>query len=217
VNAETESTDGTTEWPAELADVQGAWRRDVRRLEDGPAEEVSDVLWLQMGRHFCDLRTALPGRTVTEMLDLPQAFAGAVEVSAGAISFQHDLDSLARDPAHPDVSTVHRIGDVMYERGPGFEERWVLTSLLGDPVGGAELWDDGSLLARIVRVGGVALAVWGGPSSGGAQYSARHSWEPERASYREPADAFGTDAAVAALIGAGAFPAGWVALDPIEA
>jgi hypothetical protein len=215
VNAASESTDGLWERPAELADVQGAWRRDVRRLGDGPAEEVSDVLWLQVGRHFCDLRTALPGRTVTEMLDLSQAFAGTVDISAGAISFRHDLDSLARDPGHPDVSTVHRVGEVMYERGPGFEERWVHASLPSDPVAAAELSDGASVLARIVRVGGVALAVWGGPIPGGAQYSARHGWKPERASYRERVDDFGTDAAVAVLVGAGAFPAGWVALDPI--
>jgi hypothetical protein len=210
------ATDGTVERPAELSDVQGAWRRGGRRLGDGPAEEVSDVLWLQVGHHFCDLRTALPGRTVTEILDLPQAFAGAVAVSAGAITFQHDLDSLARDPAHPDVSTVHRVGEVMFERGPGFEERWVLASIPGDPVAGAELRNGDSVLARAVRVGGVALAVWGGRTPGGAQYSARHGWEPERASYRDRADALGTDAAVAALVGAGAFPAGWVALDPIR-
>jgi hypothetical protein len=209
------ATDGTMERPAELSDVQGAWRRGGRRLGDGPAEEVSDVLWLQVGRHFCDLRTALPGRTVTEILDLPQAFAGAVGVSAGAITFQHDLDSLARDPAHPDVSTVHRVGEVMFERGPGFEERWVLASLPGDPVAAAELRDGDSVLARAVRVGVVALAVWGGRTPGGAQYSARHGWEPERASYRDRADALGTDAAVAALVGTGAFPDGWVALDPI--
>jgi hypothetical protein len=217
VNGATESTDGTTERPADLADVQGAWRRDVRRFGDGPAEEVSDVLWLQVGRHFCDLRTALPGRKVTETLDLPQAFAGVVDVSAGAITFHHDLDSLARDPAHPDVSTVHRVGEVVYERGPGFEERWVLTSLPGDPVAGAELWFGGAVLARIVRVGGVALAVWGGRIPGGAQYAARHGWEPERASYRKRGDALETDAAVAALVAPNALPAGWVALDPIEA
>jgi hypothetical protein len=200
-----------------MVDVQGAWRRGGRRLRKGPAVEVSDVLWLQVGRHFCDLRTALPGRTVTEMLDLPQAFAGVVKVSAGTIAFQHDLDSLARDPAHPDVSTVHRVGEVMFERGPGFEERWVLASLPDDPVAGAELRASGSVLARVLRVGGVALAVWGGREPGGAQYSALRGWEPERSSYRERADALGTELAVAALVGAGAFPAGWVALDPIGA
>lgn len=217
MNAAADGNDGTTERPAELADVQGAWRRDGRRLGDGPADEVSDVLWLQVGRHFCDLRTALPGRKVTETLDLPQAFAGAVEVSVGAITFQHDLDTLTRDPAHPDVSSVHRIGEVMYERGPGFEERWVLASLPGDPAACAELWHEDSVLARIVRVGGVALAVWGGRAPGGSQYSARHGWEPERASYHKRADALDADAAVAALVGASVLPAGWVALDPIGA
>ena len=56
------------------------------------------------------------------MLDQPQAFSGTVKLVRGRISFHHDLDSLARDPAHPDEGTVHRKDDVMYERGPGFEE-----------------------------------------------------------------------------------------------
>jgi hypothetical protein len=59
--------------------------------------------------------------------------------------------------------------------------------------------------------------VWGGRVPGGAQYSARHGWEPERSWCRKRADALGADVAVAALVGATAFPAGWVALDPIAA
>jgi hypothetical protein len=115
------------------------------------------------------------------------------------------------------VSTVHRVGEVMYERGPGFEERWVQASLPGDPVAGAELSDGSSVLARIVRVGAVAVAVWGGRIPGGAQYSARHDWEPDRGSHRKRADSFDTDAAMAALVGRGPLPADWVALDPIGA
>ena len=47
----------------------------------GPWAEVSDVLWLQVGSHFCDVRWARPGAGSAHPLDLPQAFSGTVEVS----------------------------------------------------------------------------------------------------------------------------------------
>src|SRR6202040_2976404 len=91
------------------------------------------VLWLQAGHHFCDLRTRRPSAPPpTHMLDQPQAFSGTVQLSGGYISFHHDLDSMDRDPNHPDQGTVHRVGDAMRERGPGFEEHWVMASLPGD-------------------------------------------------------------------------------------
>jgi len=40
----------SAETPAGLAEVQGAWRRDGRALDGGATAEVSDVLWLQVGR-----------------------------------------------------------------------------------------------------------------------------------------------------------------------
>jgi hypothetical protein len=177
---------GEPERPAGLSDIQGSWRRDGRRLHDGPWDEVSDVLWLQVGVHFCDLRTGFAGTVPSHGLDLAQAFSGTVDVAYGDITFHHDLDSLGRDPAHPDVSTVHRVAEAMYERGPGFEERWVLASLPDDEGAVAELpAAGGAALARIVRVGALALAVWGGRTPGGARYTARHEWAPERTPFRE--------------------------------
>ncbi len=196
------------ERPADLPDVQGAWRRDGRCLDGGPWEEVSDVLWLQVGSHFCDLRTALPGATSLHGLDLPQAFGGHVEVASGAITFRHDLDSMHRDPAHPDVSTVHRIADAMYERGPGFEERWVLSSRPDDPCALAERDGANGILARIVRVGAVALAVWGGPEPGGARYAEGEHWARQPGPF--PLDlALGIDEATRAVVDGGALPEGW--------
>ena len=204
------------ERPAELADVQGAWRRDDRRVDDGPWEEVSDVLWLQVGRYFCDVRMALPRSLPTHGLDVPQAFGGTVDVALGDIAFHHDLDSLRRDPAHPDVSTVHRADDVMYERGPGFEERWVLTSLPDDDGAVAELRPAGQAgpLARIVRVGALAVAVWSGMTPGGARYESRHGWSPERGPFRYD-ESLGVDEAVRGLACAALLPPGWVVL-PVE-
>ena len=203
---------GGLEAPAGLAEVQGAWRRQGRSLDGGPMDEVSDVVWLQAGRHFCDLRAALPGHGSAHPLDLPQAFSGTVEVGAGDIAFSHDIDSVRRDPSHPDQSTVHRAGEVLMERGPGFEERWVLASLPGDAATVAELWppDDpaaGSPLARVVRVGDLALAVWGGRSPGGARYSSRSAWEAEAPGGGDAA--LRLDAAVHALVHGDVLPDGW--------
>jgi hypothetical protein len=202
------------ERPVELVDLQGAWRRDGRTFSDDPLTEVADVLWLQAGRHFCDLRTLRPAMAAASPLDQPQAFSGTVVVSAGNISFHHDLDSLRRDPAHPDEGTVHRRADVMVERGPGFEERWVVASLPGDDVGLAELADPGGADpgARLIRIGSVALGVWGGPTPGGAQFTAANGWTSDRMLHgggRPP----GMEAAAAALGAAGPLPAGWVAID----
>ncbi len=208
-----------------MADLQGAWRRGGRSFSGHPPDEVADVLWLQAGRFFCDLRTPYPLTEPTHMLDLPQAFSGTVKIGHGSISFHHDLDSLARDPAHPDEGTVHRKDDVMYERGPGFEEQWLASSRPGDEVAVAELRPPGSApgapTARLVRVGSVALAVWGGEMPGGAQFTEASGWRAERrlaghdstatigeaATIEEAASAVGRD---------GPLPSGWVTIDPGE-
>jgi hypothetical protein len=207
------------ERPAELIDLQGAWRRNGRTFTQGSLSEVADVLWLQVGRYLCDLRTGNSQANGTHILDQSQAFSGSVLVQGGAISFHHDLDSLPRDPAHPDEGTVHRIRDVMYERGRGYEERWIMTSLPGDDVGVAELRapgvGDSPLLARLVRVGVVALAVWGGATRGGAQFNQDHDWVRER-TLNDCDTALKIDAAVVALAEGGPLPDGWVTIDPGE-
>jgi hypothetical protein len=207
------------EKPANLIDIQGAWRRDGRAFDGGAWEEPTDVLWLQSGCHFCDLRTPLPSGMPTNILDLPQAFSGTARVANGEISFHHDLDSLPRDPAHPDQGTVHRLGDAMYERGPGFEERWIVASLPGDENEVAELKSAAGsgrdVEARIVRVGPLALAIWGGRLPGGAQFHRRQNWEPERASSRD-GDAMNIDEAVISLGFGDPLPPGWLIIEPEE-
>jgi hypothetical protein len=207
----------TAERPVEFVDLQGAWRRDGRTLVGGPWGEVTEVLWLQVGRHFCDLRTPRPGKVPQSVLDQPQAFSGTVVVQGGDISFHHDLDSLSRHPAHPDEGTVHRREDIMFERGPGFEERWVVSSLPGDDIGVAQLHVAGDTppLARLIRIGPLALAVWGGQRPGGAQYNARHEWTRERP-LGEGEAGWEIDAAAWALGSGDPLPAGWVAIDKEE-
>jgi hypothetical protein len=150
------------------------------------------------------------------MLDQAQAFSGSVLVKGGDISFHHDLDSLPRDPAHPDEGTVHRLGNVMFERGPGYEERWVVASLPGDDIGVAELRppsDGGSApLARLVRVGPLAIAVWGGATPGGAQFDRRHDWARERVVNMD-LDKWKIDEAAAALGADTPLPVGWTVVE----
>jgi hypothetical protein len=207
------------ERPSELVDLQGGWRRDGRTLAGNAGSEVTDVLWLQVGRYFCDLRIPRPGPgpDPTNVLDLAQAFSGTVALATGAISFRHDLDSLARDPAHPDEGTVHRQQDVMYERGIGFEERWVMTTSPSDPVGIAERPSShaghAAPLARLVRIGPLALVVWGGHTPGGAQYIGHQEWTRQRVLH-ECDESLKVDGAVRALVSGGPLPDHWVAIDP---
>lgn len=207
------------ERPAELVDVQGTWRRDGRSLSGGPMDEVADVLWLQAGRFFCDLRTPHPLTEPTHVLDQPQAFSGTIVVSRGAISFHHDLDSLPRDPLHPDEGTVHRKEDVMFERGPGFEEIWRATSLPGDDVDVAELRPSdvagGPPMARLIRIGWVALAVWGGSTPGGAQFTRTKDWDRGRVLH-EPDATMAIDAAARSMGQSDPLPANWISIDPGE-
>jgi hypothetical protein len=203
------------ERPSELIDLQGAWRRNGRIIGEESWQEVSDVLWLQVGRHFCDLRTPHPGTTSVHVLDQTQAFSGTVVVSEGAISFHHDIDSLPRDPGNPDQGTVHRLDDTMMERGPGFEERWIMASLPGDETAMAEYRVAGSIRARIIRVGGVALAIWGGSLPGGAQYLLRHEWIRERPTANDDGG-WHIDAAALALGQDTPLPDGWVVVEAEE-
>jgi hypothetical protein len=207
------------ERPAELIDLQGAWRRDGRSLSDGPMHEVTDVLWLQVGRFFCDLRTPHPMSEPNHVLDQPQAFSGSVKIDGGAISFHHDLDTLPRDPLHPDEGTVHRKDDLMFERGPGFEEIWRATSLPGDDTDIAELHlpggGDGAPMARLIRIGWVALAVWGGATPGGAQFTTEGGWLRDR-HLHEPEATMAIDAAALSMGQGDPLPDNWVSIEPGE-
>jgi len=207
------------ERPVELVDLQGAWRRDGRSLSDHPLVEVADVLWLQVGRYFCDLRTRLAPDEPTHVLDQPQAFSGTVIVSEGRISFHHDLDSLARDPAYPDEGTVHRKENVMYERGPGFEERWVAASLPGDDIAIAEFRPpgvgDGAPLARLLRIGPVVVAVWAGATAGGGQFTKAKGWLAERLLHGD-GSTMSSDEAAHCIGLEEPLPSGWVSVDPGE-
>jgi len=205
------------ELAANLIDIQGTWQREGRILDGGDWEEPSEVLWLQVGRHFCDLRTVRTGAEAACVLDQVQSFSGTVQVKEGAISFHHDLDSLDRDPAHPDQGTVHRVGNAMLERGPGFEERWMMASLPGDETSVLELVepDTGGVVARVVRIGSSALAVVGGPAGGGVLWRSHEDWTMTRSTMAEP-DHVDAALALRALDAGTALPPGWRVLESEE-
>lgn len=181
--------------------VTGAWVRTARSIDDGPPDECSDVIWLQVGPWFADLRLPRPGRDPAHPFDEAHAFSGRLEVvsqvGAGAeVAWHHDLDSLApgggNDGGHdddPDTAHVVVRDGVLIESGTGYVEWWDRPR--NRPEGSDGSSAPGRVLehgdgpgdpafARLVCVDGMAVAVWAGPVPGGAWCSEAGVWEPAR-------------------------------------
>ncbi len=116
-------------------------------------------------------RPIRPGLMSAHVLDQPQAFSGTVKVKQGPISFQHDLDSLDRDPAHPDQGTVHR-GARRCSNGGRGSKILLTASLPGDELASPNCTGPappaspaGASPAHWL----IALAVWGGGDAGRAR------------------------------------------------
>jgi hypothetical protein len=107
----------------------------------------------------------------------------------------------------------------MVERGPGFEEIWQAISLPGDDAEIAELrpsgMQDGAPVARLIRIGWVALAVWGGTRPGGARFTKEKEWVAGR-TLHEPDATMAIDAAARSLGHGAPLPDNWVTIDPGE-
>jgi len=54
---------------------EGGWVREWRALADGPRSERCDVLWLQVGRYFADVRTPKDFHEVAHPSTSPRALA----------------------------------------------------------------------------------------------------------------------------------------------
>ena len=65
----------------------GVWKRQSIAIQDDPASEDSDVIWIQAATRYADLRVALPGYRVD-----PLSFAGTLEWDAPVLTFHHELD-----------------------------------------------------------------------------------------------------------------------------
>jgi hypothetical protein len=143
--------------------------------DGGPLVERSDVLWLQVGWFFADLRAPrLPGDPEAGDLDVAQAFSGRIDYQSPRVTWFHDLDTTARPAGHADTATVACRDGVLLERGDGYLERW------RRKVGGMRAMviqrenpGTGAPSARIVRVGDHAVAVWDDPAPAGAAMECR--------------------------------------------
>ena len=67
-----------------LLPYAGGWRRDGIQVADGPLRETQDVLWLQVGDDYADLRLG-PGADY--------AFAGVTVVGAGKVTWTHVVET----------------------------------------------------------------------------------------------------------------------------
>ena len=178
--------------------ITGAWVRTARSLDDGPPDECSDVIWLQVGPWFVDLRLPRPGREPSHPFDEPHAFSGRLEVvsreGAGArVAWHHDLDTLAPGVGHdgdPDAADVVVRDGVLIESGTGYVEWWGRPrnrprNRPDGPSASGRVLEHGHgpgdpAFARLVCVDGMAVAVWAGPVPGGAWCSDAGAWEPSR-------------------------------------
>jgi hypothetical protein len=160
--------------------VQGAWRRHGMAVGDGAFREMSDVLWLQVGPYFADLRRpydageggrALGGNVLVNALNSARAFSGTVEGAGDRITWHHDLDTMPVTSDHHDAAVVLRFADLLMEAGEGYVERWQSACPRGTEgrVLERRSRESGVVDARMVQVGADAVAVWFAPASGGAR------------------------------------------------
>src|SRR3954447_26151218 len=133
-----------------LLPTVAGWRRDGIAIGDGPLREDQDVLWLQVGDAYADMR--LGG-------DRPWAFAGTTTVAASRVTWTHVVET------GPD--SFEDTGQMVVIPG-GFAERGVFAD--GTPY--LEVWlavapaSPGRAAVRgdthVVRVG--TRALWVTPS-----------------------------------------------------
>ena len=163
--------------------LQGVWRRQGRFLDVGSGdpgsgetdpeetEEVSDVLWIQAGAYFADVRVARREDGPLADLDRTQAFSGTVTYDNPVVTWRHDLDTRGRPRGYEDRAEVEPQGpDRLCERGPGYLERWQRE---GDPDVATAVLEKhdrrtGATAARVIQAGDVVACVWSGSDPGGA-------------------------------------------------
>jgi hypothetical protein len=143
--------------------------------DGGPLVERSDVLWLQVGWYFADLRVPrLAGDPEAGHLDVAQAFSGRIDYQSPRVTWFHDLDTTARPAGHADTATIACRDGVLLERGDGYLERWRRkVGAMRAMVIQREAPGTGGPSARIVQVGDHALAVWDDPAPAGAAMGRR--------------------------------------------
>jgi hypothetical protein len=170
----------TPEWLA------GAWVRTARSIADGPPTECSEVVWLQVGPWFADVRVPRPGRLEPDAFDAAHAFSGrlaCLEESADRlrVAWDHDLDSEVHE-GDPDTAWLVVRDGVLIESGDGYVEWWEPPEFTPEHPDVVLAWpspDTAAPRARIVCTHGLAVTVWSDVPAGGAWCSAGSGWEPQ--------------------------------------
>jgi hypothetical protein len=151
--------------------LQGVWRRVGRAFDGHAPEEVSDVVWAQVGRYFADVRRPAHRADGEDVqlcaLDGPQAFSGRLSYSGDIATWRHDLDTTNQPRGFEESASLERKGSTVIERDPEYLELW--RRVARGPALVIERADHkGAPAARIVMVAELAVAVWTGRGSGGA-------------------------------------------------
>jgi hypothetical protein len=173
--------------------LDGAWARSGRRIGGGALVEPSSVLWVTVAPYFCDLRVLDRDDPEPHLLDRTQAFAGTLSVDGDIVTWSHDLDTESPDPRQTDTATVTGGPTELIETGAGYEERWTKVSAATESAGGVprgvadRSTPDGTLGARMVLSGELAIAVWAMPSPGGALIEGGQGWATTRSVGHQPA------------------------------
>lgn len=115
--------------------LSGAWRRRSFSINGGVAFETADVLWLQVGDVFADLRTSL---SRSENGPEIAAFSGRTEWDRPHITFVRDIDLDLR-PNH-DRAELEFAAGALVERGTtilggrtiAYTEVWIRQPLAGE-------------------------------------------------------------------------------------
>jgi len=175
--------------------LEGGWRRAGLALGGGMFVEHSNVLWLQAGAYFADLRIPYePVEPGASNLDVAQAFSGKVRFDRPRVTWRHDLDTMPRPPGHEDSAVIEDHGAILVERGEGYVERWQRERASG-PIAVVQRIcpNSGSPRARVVVVAHLAVAVWLDPVPGGSALAHRRgAWSTVATVGKDPADGAGT-------------------------
>lgn len=147
--------------------LSGAWRRISIAVDGAPPAETADVVWLQAGDAFADLR--VPRR----VSDPPACFTGSTSWEEPNLRWVHHLDLDESGADSDDVGALSEDGGDLVEVGAferegrtvAYEERWRRLAGSDDPRT-ALVRDDG--LGQMVVAGHHALVVVDDRSTGGA-------------------------------------------------
>jgi Protein HRI1 len=128
----------------------GGWRRDGIAIGDGPLRETEDVMWLQVGDDYADMRLGADKRW---------AFAGVTTVASSRVTWTHIVETQGDN--FEDTGEMVAIPGGFAERGNFYDGRPYLELWrdVDGPVEPARSATAAEGTVRVVRLGGRALWV----------------------------------------------------------